>query len=251
MRRFTYLLVLCFSSPTVLDCSPDGNGYFMYADFYCVMHSSQREQVEYLVDWYFNSEFTMQYNSTVGNWTGHTPAGLITAALFNKNKFDVLQRKVERQEICVNNVDLVLNTTEGYIVEPSISLQAVETTRSNHDVMLVCSAYDFYPRHIRLTWLQNGHQVNSGVTFSEVMTNGDWTYQVHSYLEYTPGQQHRVSCMVEHASLKEPKIYSWDSLSKSEESYLAGGVCALLFGALFLSWGLVQYRRKSCNSQFL
>lgn len=93
--------------------------------------------------------------------------------------------------------------------EPSISLQAVETTASSHNTLLVCSAYDFYPTNIRITWYQNGQEVTSGVTLSEVMTNGDWTYQVHSYLEYSSGRHDAVTCMVEHASLKEPKIYEW------------------------------------------
>lgn len=75
--------------------------------------------------------------------------------------------------------------------------------------MLVCSAYDFYPKHIKVTWHQNGQEVTSGVTSSEVMANGDWTYHVHFYLEYTPGRQDRISCVVEHASLKEPKVYDW------------------------------------------
>lgn len=94
------------------DCAADGNGYFMYADFWCAVYSREQAQVEYLVDWYFNKEFMMQYNSTVGNWTGFTPAGLNTASMLNGDKYDILQRKIERQLICVNNVGLVLNITE-------------------------------------------------------------------------------------------------------------------------------------------
>ncbi|XP_045897189.1 rano class II histocompatibility antigen, A beta chain-like, partial [Micropterus dolomieu] len=231
------------------DCAADGNGYFMYADFWCAVYSREQAQVEYLVDWYFNKEFMMQYNSTVGNWTGFTPAGLITASMSNGDKYDILQRKIERQLICVNNVGLVLNITEENRAEPSVTL--VETTSSSHETMLVCSAYDFYPKYIKVAWHQNGQEVTSGVTVSDVMTNGDWTYQVHSYLEYTPGRQDRVSCVVEHASLSEPKILDWDpSLNHSERSYLIGGVCALLLGAVFLSLGLIQYKRKSCDPRF-
>ncbi len=101
------------------DCAADINGYFIFADFWCAMHSREQEQVEYLVDWYFNKEFTMQYNSTVGNWTGFTPPGLITASELNEDKHDVLQRIVERQLICVNNVGLIFNTTEEIMGEYS------------------------------------------------------------------------------------------------------------------------------------
>ncbi|XP_029286609.1 SLA class II histocompatibility antigen, DQ haplotype D beta chain-like [Cottoperca gobio] len=188
----------------------------------------------------------MQYNSRVGNWTGFTPAGLISASMLNEDKHDVLQRKVERQQICVNNVGLIFNTTEENMAEPRVTLG--QTSSSSPDSMLVCSVYDFYPKHIRVAWYRNGQEVTSGVTSSEVMTNGDWTYQVHSYLEFTPGRRYKVSCMVEHASLREPKIYNWDSsLTQSKRSYLIGGLCTLLLGAVFLSSGLIRYRRKSCD----
>ncbi|KAL7407321.1 hypothetical protein ABVT39_006852 [Epinephelus coioides] len=145
------------------------------------------------------------------------------------------QRKVERQWICVDNTDSLLNAVE----------ENMEITTSSHDTMLVCSAYDFYPKHIRVTWHSNGQEVTSGVTSTDVMTNGDWTYHVHSFLEFTPGRQDRVSCVVEHISLREPKISDWDSFfNESERSFVIGGVVALLLGAVILSSGLIHYRRK-------
>ncbi|XP_026204191.1 SLA class II histocompatibility antigen, DQ haplotype C beta chain-like [Anabas testudineus] len=250
MKRLTNLLCLCVFFSSVVETSADENGYFMYSDFWCALYPGEEQLVEYLIDWYFNKEFTMQYNSTVGKWTGFTPGGLITASSWNEDQHDVLQRKLEKQLICVNNVGLALNATKENMAEPSISLQAVESTSSTHDTLLVCSAYDFYPKKIRITWHHNGQEVTSGVTLSEA-TNEDWTYQVHSYLEYTSGRHDTVTCMVEHATLKEPRVYEWDSsLNKSDRSFLIGGVFALVFGTLFLSLGLFHYRKKSCDPRF-
>lgn len=91
----------------ILETSADDSGYFMFADFWCAMYPGAQGRVEFMVDWYFNKELTMQYNSTVGKWTGFTPGGLITASLLNEDQHDVLQRKLERQLICVNNVGSV------------------------------------------------------------------------------------------------------------------------------------------------
>ncbi|XP_006783530.1 SLA class II histocompatibility antigen, DQ haplotype C beta chain-like [Neolamprologus brichardi] len=160
MNRFKYLL-LCFFSLFMVDCSINGDGYFMFADFWCAVHSRDREKVEYLIDWYFNKEFTMQYNSTVGKWTGLTPAGLITASRFNEDSSDILQRKVEKQLICVDNVDVVFNITVENMAAPSMTLQEGDHT-SSHDTVLVCSVYDFYPQHILVTWYLNGQEVTEG-----------------------------------------------------------------------------------------
>ncbi|KAF7643499.1 hypothetical protein LDENG_00238220 [Lucifuga dentata] len=222
----------------------------MYADFWCAMYSREPEDVEYLIDWYFNDEYMMQYNSTVGKWTGFTPAGLITASKFNADRHDLFQRKMERELICVNNVGLIFNVTEDNMAEPAVSLQVAKTTSSQYDTMLVCSAYDFYPKAISMTWYRNGQEVKSGMTFSEVTSNGDWTYHFHSYLEYTPKWMDRISCVVEHASFMEPKTYEWDSI-QSERNYLVAGAFALLLGAAFLSVGLIQWRRKHAGQMLV
>uniref|UniRef100_A0A3B4FVS7 Rano class II histocompatibility antigen, A beta chain-like n=1 Tax=Pundamilia nyererei TaxID=303518 RepID=A0A3B4FVS7_9CICH len=236
-NRCQFLSNLFFS---FLDCSINEDGYFMFADFWCAVHSRDPKTVEYLIDWYFNKEFTMQYNSTVGNWTGLTPAGLITASRFNEDSADIL-----RMNFIIKAVDLLISAA------PSMTLQEGDHT-SSHNTILVCSIYDFYPEHILVTWYLNGQEVTEGVTISEVMTNGDCTYQVHSYLECTPIPKDRVTCTVEHVSLKEPKSSYWDSsLKQSDGSFLTGGVCALLLGALILSLGLIYYRRKSSDPTFL
>lgn len=103
----------------ILETSADENGYFMYSDFWCALYPGEEQLVEYLIDWYFNKEFTMQYNSTVGKWTGFTPGGLITASSWNEDQHDVLQRKLEKQLICVNNVGLALNATKENMGEYS------------------------------------------------------------------------------------------------------------------------------------
>uniref|UniRef100_H2MBY5 Ig-like domain-containing protein n=1 Tax=Oryzias latipes TaxID=8090 RepID=H2MBY5_ORYLA len=217
------------------DYSKDQHGYFMFSDFFCYIPSRNPKEVQYLIDWYFNMELTMQYNSSVGGWTGFTPAGLITAAKFNADKYDVVQRILERELVCQRSFLM-----KSYI-EPNVSLQTVE----DNDSTLECSALDFYPKHIRLTWFSNGQEVTEGVTFSDVLPNGDWTYQAHTYLTLTPGKQDHISCMVQHTSLKEPKIYNWEpSMNQTDRDYIIGGVCALLLGAVFLCVGLIHYKQK-------
>lgn len=93
-------------------------------------------------------------------------------------------------------------------VEPNVTL--AEITSTSHGTMLVCSAYDFYPKDIRMSWHLNGQEVTTGVSFSGAITNGDWTYQAHTYLESEPKQLDAgISCVVEHPTLRKPQILGW------------------------------------------
>lgn len=95
------------------------------------------------------------------------------------------------------------------ISAPKIKLNSEKQPNGEHHSTLVCSAYDFYPKQIRLTWLRDGHKVTSAVSSSEVMSDGNWYYQIHSYLEYTQIPGEKITCMVEHLSLSEPLLEVW------------------------------------------
>uniref|UniRef100_A0A3P9PX11 Ig-like domain-containing protein n=1 Tax=Poecilia reticulata TaxID=8081 RepID=A0A3P9PX11_POERE len=100
--------------------------------------------------------------------------------------------------------------------------------------MLVCSAYDFYPKQIRVTWLRDGKEVTSDVTSTDELPNGNWLYQIHSYLEFTPKPGEKITFMVEHESLKEPKLYDWGE-----------NISGLLLGLLFSVAGFIYYKTTS------
>uniref|UniRef100_A0A4W5K0K1 Immunoglobulin C1-set domain-containing protein n=1 Tax=Hucho hucho TaxID=62062 RepID=A0A4W5K0K1_9TELE len=61
----------------------------------------------------------------------------------------------------------------------------------------MCSAFDFYPKPIRVTW------------WRDELGDGDWYYQIHSHLDYTPKSEEKISCMLKHRSLTQPKMHHW------------------------------------------
>jgi len=105
------------------------------------------------------------------------------------------------------------------------------------------------------------------------MADGDWYYQIHSELEYTPKSGEKISCVVEHASFHKPMIYDWGkrrylrtvilvkylwtasfntpvyrtdpSLPESEKNKIAIGSSGLVLGIIIAAAGLIYYKKKS------
>ncbi|CAM4539803.1 unnamed protein product [Lepidochelys kempii] len=70
-------------------------------------------------------------------------------------------------------------------------------------LLLVCRVTGFYPRPIRVAWLQDGEEVGPGgrLSSSGILPNADLTYQLRSSLAVGPGDGHSYACRVEHSSL--------------------------------------------------
>ncbi|KAK5615058.1 hypothetical protein CRENBAI_006378, partial [Crenichthys baileyi] len=112
--------------------------------------------------------------------------------------------------------------------------------------MLVCSVYNFYPKQIQLTWLQNDQEVTEGVSYTDVIPDGKLYYQFHSHLEYIPTSGDKISCMVKHFTLFEPRIIVWsDSFTEEEKTQIVVGLCGLMLGLVILTSGFIYYKKKS------
>lgn len=145
-----------------------------------------------------------------------------------------------------------------------------------HASTLVCSAYNFYPKQIRMMWMRNGQEVTTDVSYSDVMPDGDWYYQTHSYLEYIPTSAEKIACMVEHLGLSEPMFVVWGkfaavmpikgreiklklhnyefhfyltvsdpSLPVEQRTQIAVGLCGLVTGFVIAISGIIYYNKKS------
>uniref|UniRef100_A0AAQ5YW59 Ig-like domain-containing protein n=1 Tax=Amphiprion ocellaris TaxID=80972 RepID=A0AAQ5YW59_AMPOC len=126
------------------------------------------------------------------------------------------------------------NSTVCVPVQPYVVLYSTALPSKRHPAVLVCSVYDVYPKQIKVSWFRDGQEVTSEVTSTDVMQDGDWYYQIHSHLEYTPRSGEKISCVVEHASLEEPLKTYWDpSMPKSDKEKIAIGASALILGLIF------------------
>ncbi|XP_076010001.1 H-2 class II histocompatibility antigen, E-S beta chain-like [Genypterus blacodes] len=231
------ILLLC------LLCSRVG-GHFGHGMIRCQFTSRDGSDAVYLEQYFFNKLFLGQYNSTLRKWTAATPKAVDIVAQLNKNP-SLLEQMQKNTNICIDSIPLLHN----YLLtpaEPYVRLRSAEASSSRHPGILICSVYNFYPKQIRVTWLKNGKEVTSDVTSTEELPNGNWFYQIHSHLEYTPKPGEKISCMVEHASLTEPKLYHWEPTNEEVRNKMAVGTAGFVLGLIFSIAGLIYYMR-SCK----
>ncbi|XP_029996502.1 rano class II histocompatibility antigen, A beta chain-like isoform X1 [Sphaeramia orbicularis] len=276
-----YVLSVCLFvvfSPFTL-----GVNYFQ-CNACCTFDGPGWEHMEYTVRHFYNKKLGMLYNSTTGNYTGFTEYGIHVAHVLQNDPYGQIARKIENDLMCKDRLFVVKDLDVGmtccflrpfsllhfvrhvlfelfldssglavirsgghllfHIVPGNFTVApTVKVTRVMHPSGLLCSAYDFYPKQIRVMWFRNGQEV---VSFTEAIPDGDWYYQIHSYLEYTPTPGQTISCVVEHTSLHEPLIQVWDSsLPKSQRIIDGVGTFFLVLGLVCMSVGFIYYKRKS------
>ncbi|XP_039679054.1 H-2 class II histocompatibility antigen, E-S beta chain-like isoform X2 [Perca fluviatilis] len=217
-----------------------------YAVDRCVFNSSDLNDIEYIYSHYYNMEEYVRFSSSVGKYVGYTEYGVKNAERWNKDPSELARRKAAKEAYCKHNIDIDYQVALTKSAEPYVRLSSTEPSGGKHSAMLVCSVYDFYPKHIRVKWTRDGQEVTSDVTSTDELADGDWYYQIHSHLEYTPRSGEKISCMVEHASLKEPLITHWDpSMPESEKNKIAIGASGLILGLVLSLAGFIYYKRKA------
>ncbi|KFV96485.1 hypothetical protein N326_11141, partial [Eurypyga helias] len=87
---------------------------------------------------------------------------------------------------------------------PEVEIYPMESSSLPQTDRLVCAVMDFYPADIEVKWFRNGQEETERVVSTDVMQNGDWTYQVLVLLETSPRRGDTYACRVEHVSLEHP-----------------------------------------------
>lgn len=94
-------------------------------------------------------------------------------------------------------------------VPPVVRVHQTKPADYGKQSMLECSVVGFFPQEVWVSWLKDGVEVTTDVSSTDILPNGDWSFQLHSYLELTPRRGERVSCRVDHSSLRESLEVDW------------------------------------------
>ncbi|EMP42490.1 DLA class II histocompatibility antigen, DR-1 beta chain [Chelonia mydas] len=97
------------------------------------------------------------------------------------------------------------------------------------------------PGGIEIKWLKNGQEQTARVVPTELLQNGDWTFQILVMLEMSPRRGDVYTCQVEHISLGGPLRVHWAAQPDSPRSERLMGVRAFVLGLIFLAPGLLTF----------
>ncbi|XP_051965348.1 H-2 class II histocompatibility antigen, E-S beta chain-like [Xyrauchen texanus] len=239
--------LLCFLLILMLSVFTGGEDvYFGGRLSRCIYSTSDYSDMVFMDDYLFNKDKVLQFNSTLGKFVGYTDLGVMNAERLNKDPNILQQYQANVDRFCRHNAQLFDSAVRDKTVEPTVKITSVKQSHGGNQAMLMCSAFRFYPQRITVSWLKDDKPVTSDVTSTEELADGDWYYQIHSHLEYTPKSGEKISCMVHHASLKKPKIVDWDpSLPESERNKIVIGASGLVLGIVIAAAGLIYYKKKS------
>uniref|UniRef100_A0A8C9SC56 H-2 class II histocompatibility antigen, E-S beta chain-like n=1 Tax=Scleropages formosus TaxID=113540 RepID=A0A8C9SC56_SCLFO len=229
----------------VLPFLPGFDGYLYHIQRECRFTSGDLKDLEFIDRYIFNKVEYARYNSTENKFIGYTEFGVKNAERWNKEgENDRLHTGLDGY--CRHNAELGVQYILGHSVQPSVKVKSVKSGSQRHSTMLVCSAYNFYPEGIKLTWLRDGKEVKTDVTSTEELYDGDWYHQIHSYLELTSKSGETIACKVEHSSFSEPKVFKWDpSTLDGERNKVIIGASGLVLGLILSLAGVIYYKKKS------
>ncbi|XP_061566692.1 rano class II histocompatibility antigen, D-1 beta chain-like [Cololabis saira] len=212
----------------------------------CEFNSSKLEDIEFILSMYYDKVEFLRFTSSSGKFVGYTEFGVKQADYFNKDAAQMSSWRAQKESVCVHNIDMNYSNILDKSVEPKVKLRSTAPPPGQHPAMLVCSAYDFYPKNIKMTWFRDGQEVKTSVSYTDELADGDWYYQYHSHLEYTPRSGEKISCVVHHVSLKEALKIDWDpSMPESERNKIAIGASGLILGLVLSLAGFIYYKRKA------
>ncbi|KFQ76892.1 hypothetical protein N337_09038, partial [Phoenicopterus ruber ruber] len=172
----------------------------------------------------------------VGHYVADSPLGEPTARYWNSRPELLEDRRAAVDTYCRHNYGVATPS----VVEKRAPSQLSLTLPTNR---LVCYVMGFYPAEIEVKWFKNGQEETERVVSTDVIQNGDWTYQVLVMLETTPQRGDTYMCQVEHVSLQHPITQHWELQSDAARSKMLTGVGGFVLGFIFLALGLFLYMR--------
>ncbi|KAM7020983.1 class II histocompatibility antigen, B-L beta chain-like [Acridotheres tristis] len=205
------------------------------------------EKVRYVQRRIYNREEYARFDSDVGLYEGFTPYGEKQARRWNSDPKLMEDRRTAVDWFCRCHYKSYAPFSVERRVPPSVSISLVPSSSQPGPGRLLCSVMDFYPAQIQVRWFQGQQELSEHVVATDVVANGDWTYQLLVLLESPARRGVTYTCQVEHVSLEQPLRQHWEMPPDAARSKMLTGIGGFVLGLVFVALGLGFYVRKKSS----
>uniref|UniRef100_A0A8C8S0M2 Ig-like domain-containing protein n=1 Tax=Pelusios castaneus TaxID=367368 RepID=A0A8C8S0M2_9SAUR len=239
------LVTLAVLRPGPAHCT-EPPGRFVYQFKPECQFTNGTDRVRYLDRYFYNQRQYVHFDSELGRYEADTELGRPDADYWNSQPDILASERAAVNTFCRHNYGVYGPFTVERRVQPRVKVSPTTSGSQTHPHLLVCSVTGFYPGGIEIKWFRNGQEQTAGVVSTELLQNGDWTFQIQVMLEMSPQRGDVYACQVEHVSLREPLTVDWLSHAQSDSarSKMLTGVGGFVLGLIFLVPGLVIYLRN-------
>ncbi|XP_040398744.1 class I histocompatibility antigen, F10 alpha chain-like isoform X3 [Cygnus olor] len=122
---------------------------------------------------------------------------------------------------------------------PKVRVSGMEADRI---LTLSCCAHGFYPRPISISWLKDGVVQEQETQRGSTVPNSDGTYHAWATIDVLPGDRDKYQCRVEHASLLQPGLFSWEP--QSNLIPIVAGVAVAVVAVIAALAGFTVWKSK-------
>ncbi|XP_066427154.1 class II histocompatibility antigen, B-L beta chain-like [Molothrus aeneus] len=225
------------------------SGVFQNMHKYECQFINGTEKVRFVARYIYKRDQFLIFDSDVGVYVGFTHYGERWARDRNSDPEWMQKTRTAVDWLCRHNYDIYAKfTTVEQRVPPSATKIPPITSQPLPSLSL-CSVMDFYPAAIQVRWFQGQQALSEHVVATDVIPNGDWTYQLLVLLETPPRRGLTYSCQVEHVSLEQTLSRHWEMPPDAARSKMLTGIGGFVLGFVFLALGLGFYVRKKLLSR--
>nr|AAZ77713.1 MHC class II beta chain [Sphenodon punctatus] len=209
--------------------------HFLYQAKAQCLYPDGTGRIRYLKRYYWGRQEYVCFDSDRGLFEPVTELGRPDAELWNSRPEILPYERGEVERWCRHNYGATESFTVQRRVGPRVKISPTQSDSLHHPTLLVCSVTGFYPSEIEIKWFRNGQEETAGAVSTELLQNGDWTFQILVMLETAPRRGDVYTCQVEHASLGSPVTVQWEPQSDSARSKMLTGIGGFVLGLIFLT----------------
>uniref|UniRef100_A0A8D0BXG6 Ig-like domain-containing protein n=1 Tax=Salvator merianae TaxID=96440 RepID=A0A8D0BXG6_SALMN len=197
------------------------------------------QRIQYEQSYFWGQQETVRYDSRVGKFEALTELGRLDAEQWNQDGDLLHSLKADVDGFCRHNYGNTQPVARDRRVEPIVTITPLDHPATFHNILLICNVGGFFPPNIKIKWFKNGEEEEGSQVWStDLIRNGDWTFQTEAMLETQPARGDVYTCQVDHASLKESIMVQWEPQSDAARSKMWTGIVGFVLGLVFVAPGV-------------